>query len=142
MDPNHVTEIADGTIIIYFSTEKGEIEEDVNKLDAKFHFLEQFKKSIKKLGDVIKYESKTKFYILYGCIVRKTRNEPFDYEAFQKCLLQINRNNKKDLFYYVAYQLIPDNKSYINDKIITLLRNVLRDVEVYVCTTGNTSIKE
>lgn len=98
------------------------------------------------IGDAIKYAHNSKYYILYGCIVRKTRNDCFDFESFEKCLLQINKNNKKDEFYYVAYQSITDkNDCYINDKIITLLRNVLRNVEVYVCKSnrgGDTSIEE
>lgn len=134
-DDNPVSKIASGTIIIYFSTERGDIEEDVHELSEKFNFLEPFKRTLpKKIGDSIRYEDKRKYYILYGCIVRKTSKDLFDFNGFAKCLSQINKDNKKDCYDYVAYQNINDNNDpIINTKIVTLLRNLLREVEVYVC---------
>lgn len=99
----------------------------------------QFKQAEKKLGDVIRYYHRNKYYILYGCVVRKTSKSDFDFESFGKCLFQIKKDNKKDCFCYVAYQTITDeNDSNINNKIITLLRNLLREVEVYVCQNNKT----
>lgn len=133
-DANPVAKIDKGTIIIYFSTEKGEIEEDTIELANKFKFLDQLKKVPRRLGDAIRFDDRSKNYILYGCIVRKTLNSPFDFESFAKCLSLIKKENRKDFFAYIAYQSITDKNDFIiNDKIVTLLRNLMRDVEVYVC---------
>lgn len=140
-DENPVAKIDIGTIIIYFSTETGEIEEDTLELANKFKFLDQLKKATRRLGDAIRFEDRSKNYILYGCIVKKTRNSPFDFQSFAKCISQIKKDNKKDLFGYIAYQSITDKNDFIiNDKIITLLRNLMRDVEVYVCKSDKVNL--
>lgn len=105
-------------------------------MNKKFNFIDHFKKNTKKLGDTIRFEDRSKNYILYGCIVRKTQQSAFDFNAFARCLLQIKKDNKKDQFYYAAYQMLTDDKDrFINEKIITLLRNLLREVDVYVCNS-------
>ncbi|KAG5889537.1 hypothetical protein JTB14_036628 [Gonioctena quinquepunctata] len=125
-------DIDEYTIILYLSTEDGNVSEEMEELNQRFNFLSNFRQSPKKLGISIRTEWKN--YLLYGCIVRKTVKAPFDFESFAKCLSDINKNNNKDKFEYVALQVVYDETDDIlNEKIITLLRDRLKRVDIYMC---------
>ncbi|XP_076272304.1 uncharacterized protein LOC143203879 isoform X1 [Rhynchophorus ferrugineus] len=137
----HLTAIAEGTAIMYLTTEKGDPDEIMKDLDAKFNFLSKARVqySSKRLGECIIVEDKQ--YVFFGCIVRKSNKEPISFESLKKCIQAFNKKNKSygnDCFYYVGFQEIKDTESYqdtqINEKVITLLTNTLRDVDVYFCT--------
>ncbi|XP_064211328.1 uncharacterized protein LOC661444 isoform X2 [Tribolium castaneum] len=130
-----IKDIEAGTVILYFSSEDESITDEMRSLDEKFTFLREFKFARKSLGNVI-FNSKTSDYLLCGCIVRKHKSDPFDFEAFRRCLQSIQKENKKYKYYYYAFQAFEDQDSTINQKIINLMRNSLRDVEVYVCWVG------
>ncbi|KAJ8924825.1 hypothetical protein NQ315_000979 [Exocentrus adspersus] len=137
-----VADIEAYTIILYLSTEDGHVTSEMEKLAEKFPFLGEFMEGKKHLGEVIKYEVRNKAYILYGCIVRKTMKDDFDFISFRKCITQINKNNKKDAYEYVAIQAIADESDDLfMEKIITLLRNCLVKVDVYVCWDGDLARK-
>lgn len=110
----------------------------MEELDKKFSFLNEFRRARKQLGDVIKYEVKNKYYILYGCIVRKTQKDPFNFKSFTKCLSQISKNNRKDKYIYIGIQAIKDdNDDLLMEKILSILKNYLSKVDIYVCWQGD-----
>lgn len=133
-----IADIESETTIIYLSSEDGYVSEEMNQLDKKFSFLAEFTRASKRLGDVIRSDFPKRYYILYGCIVRKTNKEPFDFVSFAKCVSQINKNNRKENYYYIAIQAIKDERDQLlMEKILTILKNYLTKVEVYVCWHGN-----
>jgi hypothetical protein len=107
----------------------------MHELDAKFHFLREFGIAKKTSGSVIFY-TKAENYLLCGCIVKKTKADPFDFVALQKCLSSIQSENRKYKFYYVAFQALTDEDPCINHKLVDVMRNSFRKVEVYVCCPG------
>ncbi|KAJ3660383.1 hypothetical protein Zmor_004833 [Zophobas morio] len=126
-----------GTVILYFSSEDEHISDEMRKLDEKFHFLSDFRYAKKAKGNVI-LNTRNQNYLICGCIVKKTERDPFDFIALQKCLSAIQKENRKSKFYYYAFQAMRDETdSCINYKIINILRNSLREVEVYVCWPGD-----
>ncbi|XP_044269461.1 uncharacterized protein LOC123014415 [Tribolium madens] len=131
-----IKDIESGTVILYFSSEDEFITDEMRSLDEKFNFLNEFKFGRKSLGSVI-FTTKTTDYLLCGCIVRRRKNDSFDFQAFQKCLQAIQRENRKHKYYYYAFQAFEDKDSTLNQKIINLMRNSLRDIEVYVCWVGD-----
>jgi hypothetical protein len=107
----------------------------MHALDAKFHFLREFALAKKTSGSVIFY-TQAENYLLCGCIVKKTKADPFDFDALQKCLYSIQSENRKHKFYYVALQALTDEDPCINHKLVDVMRNSFRKVEVYVCCPG------
>ncbi|KAJ8964332.1 hypothetical protein NQ314_004975 [Rhamnusium bicolor] len=112
-----VADIEAETTIIYLSAEDGHISKEMEQLNKNFSFLKEFKLARKQLGIPIKCDIPKKYYILYGCIIRKTHEDHFDFVSFRKCVSQINKNNKKDGYVFVAIQAIKDDKDdLINEK--------------------------
>jgi hypothetical protein len=107
----------------------------MHALDAKFHFLREFALAKKTSGSVIFY-TQAENYLLCGCIVKKTKADPFDFVALQKCLYSIQSENRKYKFYYVAFQALTGEDPCINHKLVDVMRNSFRKVEVYVCCQG------
>lgn len=133
-----VANIESETTIIYLSSEDGYESDEMEQLDKKYPFLSQFRRERKSLGTIIRSDFSTKYYILYGCIVKKTNECPFDFVSFTKCLTQINKHNKKDKYVYIGFQAIKDEKDdLLMEKIVTLLRNYLTNVEIYICWDGD-----
>ncbi|KAJ8949319.1 hypothetical protein NQ318_006744 [Aromia moschata] len=133
-----IADIEEETSIIYLSSVDGHVSTEMEQLSKKFAFLSEFKKSPKNLGDVITYKMPKRFYVLKGCIVRKTKNDLFDFKSFRNCVQQISRDCKKEQYVYVAFQAIKDDQDdLINDKIITILKNYMRGVDVYICWDGD-----
>lgn len=138
----HISKIDEGTAIFYFTTEQGDRDDTLLALSKKFDTLmPSFNaKRVKSVGDFIFYEEKVKNYLFCGCVVRKTTKDLFDFKGFSKCLFEFSKINRKygnNAFYYVAFQKL-DWEEYrdnlINEKLITLFTNMLRDVEIYYCS--------
>ncbi|CAH1170078.1 unnamed protein product [Phaedon cochleariae] len=133
-----LVEIEEYTIILYYASEDGHISEEMETLAKKFNILPEFKKSPKQLGKPIRHEIKN--HILYGCVVRKNEKALFDFSAFGRCLFEVNKNNRKDQYEYVALQELEDSKDdLLNEKIITLLRFHLKHVNIHLCRAGGDS---
>ncbi|CAH1372302.1 unnamed protein product [Tenebrio molitor] len=130
-----IQDIEYGTVIVYFSSEDEFVSPEMHSLDAKFHFLREFGFAKKMSGSVIFY-TKTDGYLLCGCIVKKTKADPFDFVALQKCLYSIQTESKKRQLYYVAFQALTDEDTCMNHKLVNVMRNSFREVEVYVCCPG------
>lgn len=134
MNPEYtLLDIEPGTIITYFLTEKAETTDNMEKLNAKFPFMVQNRNASNRLGDVVKYD-KTKDYVLYGCVVRRTLKDPFDFESFQKCLTQINKFNRQDLYEYVG--ITEESDKLLHEQILTVMKTILRKVDIYVCKSS------
>lgn len=118
------------TIILYFTTEKGEQTKEMETLNEKFSFMSHHNSASRHLGQVIKYDKITN-YVLYGCVVRKTAEDLFDFESFGKCLTQINKENKKNMYEYVGITPIED--VLLHEQILTLMKTMLKYVCIYVC---------
>lgn len=130
-----LVEIENGTAILYFGTEDGFISEDIEDLDKKFRIIIDYKSTRKQLGDIIHAHKNNDAYSLYGCIVRKTKDAPFDFMSFHKCITQIKKKNKD--YYYVAFQAFLDSSDdLIVNKIVNMLRHSLIKLEIYVCWGG------
>ncbi|KAF2883990.1 hypothetical protein ILUMI_22188 [Ignelater luminosus] len=130
-----VVQIEPETAIVYFGSEDGYVSEEVDSLSTKFRTVKRdYTTSNRKLGDVIQTWSDNN-YALYGCIVKKQKDDLFDYISFQKCINRLRTlNSKENKFYYVAFQAFLDQSDdLVISKVINLLRYSLRDVEVYVC---------
>ncbi|RZC34553.1 uncharacterized protein BDFB_002649, partial [Asbolus verrucosus] len=131
-----IQRIEEGTIIVYLSSEDGEISEEMNLLNEKFNFLNEFRYSRKSKGRVV-YFNRNENYLLCGCIVKRIETDPIDFESFQTCIYDIQKTNKKYSFYYIGFQAIRDEDTIVNYKIMNILRNAMRDVEVYICWPGD-----
>ncbi|CAG9766890.1 unnamed protein product [Ceutorhynchus assimilis] len=134
-----VTKIAPSTLILYLATTKGEEDDIIRNMSKKFNFWPSFKKQEKTLGDIVYFDDKVQNYGICACVVRKTRREPISFLTLHSCLQKINKKNKEfgnNCFEYVALQWL-DSYDYfddsINQKIITMLINFLRNVDVYIC---------
>lgn len=139
MQDTPITKIDSGTLILYFATAKGDEDLIMKQMSKKFNFLSKFQAHRPKiLGDIVYSEDKN--WGLCGCIVRNTSSEQISFKSLNKCIQNINKKNKsfgRDAFNYVALQWV-DAQQYsdeiVNDKIIMMLRNYLRNVDIYVCT--------
>ncbi|XP_066246289.1 E3 ubiquitin-protein ligase RBBP6-like isoform X2 [Euwallacea similis] len=141
-----ITKILPGTLLIYLALARGNPDEIMLEMAKRTHFLPAFQKhEPKHLGEIIYHEDKVLNFGVCGCIVRNTAQDPLNFLSLGKCIDKINKLNrgfKDEKFEYVAFQWV-DEKDYfddcINEKIITMFTNLLRNVDVYVCR-GN--IKE
>lgn len=130
-----IVDIAQETIILYLCSEDGHVTKEMEQLDNKFRFLDHFKRQNKLLGQCVRFD-RTKNYILYGCTVRKGKNDDFQFGAFEKCLREVQKKNNNDKYHYVGIQAVDSRDWSLNLKIINLLRNLMRNVEIYVCWPG------
>lgn len=135
----HITEIERDTIILYFTTCKGEEDDVMCDLSKKSKFLPSFRKNPKALGDIVFFEDHVQNWGLCGCVVRETASSPLSFRSLQKCLQKVNKKNdgyRDERFNYIAIQWL-DSSSYhdelINEKSITVLTTYLRNVTVCVC---------
>ncbi|XP_066149850.1 biorientation of chromosomes in cell division protein 1-like 1 isoform X2 [Euwallacea fornicatus] len=135
-----ITKIDSYTLLIYLALAKGNPDEIMLEMAKQTHFLPAFQKyEPKLLGEIVYHEDKLLNLGVCGCIVRDTSQDPLSFLSLGKCIDKINKLNKgfKDKkFEYVAFQWV-DEKDYfddcINEKIITMFINLLRNVDVYVC---------
>lgn len=138
MQETPITKIDSGTLILYLATAKGDEDLIMKEMSKKFNFLSKFQAHRPKiLGDIVYSEDKN--WGLCGCIVRNTSSEQISFQSLNKCIQNINKKNKsfgRDAFNYVALQRV-DPEQYsdemVNEKIIMMLRDYLRNVDVYVC---------
>lgn len=137
-----IWDIESYTVIVYFSTEDGYLTNSVIELDKKFHFLNKFRQTRRNLGDAIRHDDKNRNYILYGCIVRKSKEDSFDFKSLKKCLLEVNKNNRQDQYDYIAFEALGDDEGLLHEKILTLMRFYLRKVEIYVCLSTKANLQE
>nr|CAI5849357.1 unnamed protein product [Callosobruchus analis] len=136
----HITKLENYSIIIYFSTEDGFIPDEMIALQKRCNFIPKFEQTKKALGEIIRFDDWVNKYILYGCIVRKNVKEPFQFKSFAKCLIEINKQNRKDCFGYVGIPAVRDETDYLlNFKIINIAKTYLRDVDVYHCLDNECS---
>lgn len=91
------------------------------------------------LGEIVYYDDKVNNFGVVGCAVRYTTSDVISFKSLHKCLEEINELNHrfaKNYFTCVAFQWVNEiayDDFLINQKIITLLINTLRNVQVYVC---------
>lgn len=91
------------------------------------------------LGEIVFYDDKVNKLGVLGCAVRFTTSDVISFKSLHKCLQEINERNHKDgniCYSRAAFQWVNEiayDDFLINQKIITLLINTLRDIEVYVC---------
>lgn len=124
-----------GSILLYFINECGGIICDtMYNLDKKFHFINDFYGQVKNrvVGNVIKYLDNVNHFLLLGCVVKKNMYDKCDFVNFENCLRKINEEYVFYNYYYVGIELVDTNKVY-NEKVVSLMRNVLMNVEIYVC---------
>lgn len=124
------------TAIVYLGSEDGYVTEEIDSLSTKFRTVRRdYTTSNRKLGDVIQTWSNDNYYALYGCIVKKQRDDLFDYISFQKCINRLKTlNRKENMFYFVAFQAFVDKSDdLIITKIVNMLRYSLIGVDIYVC---------
>ncbi|KAH1005474.1 hypothetical protein HUJ04_006454 [Dendroctonus ponderosae] len=137
---SHITEIECNTIILYFTTCKGDEDEIMRNLSEKSKYLPEFRKcKPKALGDIVYFEDNSQEWGLCGCIVRETNSSELSFKSLYKCIQNINKKNdgfRENRFNYIATQWV-NSSSYhdelINEKVITMLTTYLRNVSVYVC---------
>lgn len=110
------------------------------QISKKSNFLPSFHRHRpKSLGEIVYFDDLVNNLGVLGCVVRHTSSDVFSFKILHKCLQDVNKKNRSfgnDTFNYVAFQWV-DEMEYddylINQKIITLFINTLRNVEVYVC---------
>ncbi|GJQ70845.1 hypothetical protein Trydic_g768 [Trypoxylus dichotomus] len=136
-----LSEIESGTIMIYFGSEDGFETEEIKDLSKKFPYIRNtYRLATKTVGEYINTERHKDGYVFYGCIVRKKHTDPFSFVDFQKCLRGIQNRNRRDKYYYIAFQaFMEDGSDLIVSKIINLMRYAMTDVDVYVCWPENLS---
>lgn len=122
------------TALIFFGSEDGSVDNCGRNLDFKFNFLLDYKRQMKRIGDVIRLEKKRE--VLYGLIVRQKQNDVFSYVNFEKCLYELRKLLKKDEFVYIGIEAfcVNDDKGTM-EKVISVMKGVLLapGLELYVC---------
>ncbi|KAI4471144.1 hypothetical protein MML48_1g08476 [Holotrichia oblita] len=133
-DPKPLSEIASGTIMIYFLSKDGYETDEIKSLYHKFPFLRFSVRDIssKILGQYVNIQRND--YNFYGCIVRNSHKDLFSFQDFQKCLNSIQMRNRRDKYEYIAFQAFLENGSeLIVEKIVNLISHSMTYVHVYVC---------
>ncbi|XP_050293437.1 uncharacterized protein LOC126733979 [Anthonomus grandis grandis] len=139
-DNTALTNIDSGTLLLYFTDTEGTSDDTMLRLSKKFNFMEEFNQHTpKSLGDIVYFDDNVTNYGICGCIVRKSPNDTISFKALQKCIENINEKNKAfgdSAFLYVAMQWV-NEEAYldktVNQKIISVLINILKDASVHVC---------
>ena len=128
------TVIGDYCTILYIGSRDGYVTEEMKKLNNRFSMIPIYVNSERKLGHVIRTEYRNINYVLYGCIVRNSQGDPFNFEFFEMCLRKVRGNYEKDKHYYVAIDAFRERTDeMIMAKIINLMRNTLHDMEIHIC---------
>lgn len=119
---------------MYFGSEDGHISHDMEELDKKFKVVFHYQTyRNRKLGNIV-IQNNNADYPVYGCIVRKNKDDKFDFAALKKCMQEINKINKKDQYEYVGVsEVLDDDDCILMDKIINIMRYELRHVNIYIC---------
>lgn len=129
-----MVDIESQTALLFFGSEDGNVDNCGRNLDCKFNFLLDYKRQMKRIGDVIRLEKKRE--VLYGLIVRQKQTDVFSYVNFEKCLYELRKLLKKDGFIYVGIEAfcVNDDKG-IMEKVISVMKGVLLapGLSLYVC---------
>ncbi|KAJ4439013.1 hypothetical protein ANN_14969 [Periplaneta americana] len=127
--------IEPSTALVFFGSEDNEIDDCGKTLDNKFHFLLDYRKREKKVGEAIRIEKRGE--CLFCLVVKKKSSDEFSYKNFEKCLYSLRKYLKNDQFFYVGVQSFrtEDDDPVTMEKIISVLKNCLTNssYEVHIC---------
>lgn len=112
----------------------------MRQISKRSNFLPSFQRDRpKSLGEIVYFDDIVNNLGVLGCVVRYASSDMLSFKSLHKCLHDINEKNRSfgnDGFSHVAFQWLDEymyDDFLINQKIITLFINTLRDVEVYIC---------
>lgn len=130
------------TLIVYFGYEDDRIlTDEMRALNSKFRIAIDYSSQRKSIGQVI-ISKNVPNYVLFGCIVRKTKNDQFSFSALQKCMYEVNSKNKELQYEYVGVSKLIDDDDVLTEKVLNIMKHTLRFVHIYVCLPINEGEKD
>lgn len=132
-------DIASKTALVVYGAIDGTVDKISEQLQKKYPFTEKFAKLCKEQprsgGELLTIEVRSEYVCVL--IVKDKQSSPLGFKNLEDSISELNKFLKKKKYFYVGISKISEKDDpLINDKIISVFRNVLTPAaDLYVCPT-------